>query len=255
MSESTHKEFDKYRTRGAVHWCEYFSRDPRKFNAYLAARYEWILRLAGDVRGKRVLDLGCGDGVLSYLLAAKGADVIGADSSEDGLAHANKETAKRYVSGSCKFISASAYEVPLPDESFDVVVSCEVIEHLPEPEKMLTEARRLLKKGGKLILTTPYRITEFPQDEHHIREYFPQELRSFVSHQFADVEIKLTHHLLWRSVFTYAFRNVGNRPLGKWFINTLALYLGWNPFMVDYGSHHARFDSFATIALLAVRPL
>lgn len=67
------KEFDKYKKLGSMHWQEMTSRDPRFFNAYQQARYDWILRVARDIRGKKVLDLGCGDGSLTYLLAKNGA--------------------------------------------------------------------------------------------------------------------------------------------------------------------------------------
>lgn len=249
--ERTHKDFDKYKTRGPVHWREFFSRDPRKFNAYLAARYGWILKFAGNVRGKRVLDMGCGDGVLSYLLAKEGADVIGTDTSDDGLRFAREQVEVRdpLKKLMCKFQYASVYDVPLPDESFDVVVSCEVIEHLSEPEKMLSEAQRLLKKDGMIILTTPYRITEVPQDENHVREYFPNELKSVVGTFFADTELQLTHHMLWRSLYTYGFRSLRGRAVGKWVINALTLLLSWNPFMIAY-ERPQKFDAFATICVV-----
>lgn len=79
------KAFDKYSTRGDFHWREFKSRDIRVYNAYHAARYEWILRMAGDVQGKRVLDAGCGDGLFTYILASKGARVTGVDTDPKGL--------------------------------------------------------------------------------------------------------------------------------------------------------------------------
>ena len=99
----------------------------------------------------------------------------------------------------------------LSTAGFDVVVSCEVIEHLSEPEKMLREATRVLKEGGKLVVTTPYRLTETPQDPHHAHEFYPRELKSLLEKHFVAVEYILTHHLFWRSLYTYGVRIAGGR--------------------------------------------
>ena len=127
-----------------------------------------------------------------------------------------------------------------------MVVSCEVIEHLEEPENMLSEVSRVLKKGGKFILTTPYRLTEIPQDPNHVKEYFPEELKKMLEKYFKNVGLKATHHMLWRSIYAYSFRAFGNRPLGKWFLNIIILLFRWNPFMIEY-QKVAKFDLFSTI--------
>src|SRR5581483_4652876 len=104
---SAEQEFDKYRTRGSVHWREMLALDPRHYNSYLVARYDWILRFAGDLKGKRVLDLGCGDGALSFRLARAGAQVTGVDGDETGLAYARHGFAARGLPGT--FMPASVY--------------------------------------------------------------------------------------------------------------------------------------------------
>ena len=58
-------EFGKYKAKGACHWKE-TQRSIFKFNAYQEARFKWVLRSLGDVKGKTVLDVGCGDGALTY---------------------------------------------------------------------------------------------------------------------------------------------------------------------------------------------
>src|SRR3989344_4834409 len=144
MSE---KEFDKYKLRGSMHWREMMSRDPRHFNAYQQARYEWIVKTSGDIAGKKVLDLGSGDGGLTYTLAKRGAIVTGVDNEPLGIEYAKKNLDSVNKEGKLKyeFICTSVYELPFQDNSFDVVVHCEVIEHLQEPKKMLSEALRVLK--------------------------------------------------------------------------------------------------------------
>src|SRR5689334_18191623 len=90
--------FRKYDTRGAYHW-RALSRNPRKHNAMFAARYQVSLDLLGDVRGLTVVDLGCGDGALSGMLARAGAKVIGVDPSPTGLSLARREFDRRKLSG------------------------------------------------------------------------------------------------------------------------------------------------------------
>lgn len=97
--------------------------------------------------GKRVLDLGCRYGALTRAYA-DGNEVVGVDVDRDALAEAAKlgiETQWADV------------EEPLPfdDESFDVVVAGELIEHLREPERLVAEARRVLRPGGTLAASVP----------------------------------------------------------------------------------------------------
>ena len=241
------KVFDKYEKRGNQNWREMTARDPRRFNAYQQARYDWIMRTAGDVRGKKVLDAGCGGGSLSYLLAKAGASVVGVEYDKRGVEFAKQNLAsadpgKRLQ---CEFMQGSVYELPFSPESFDLVVSCEVIEHLEEPAKMLSEAKRVLKQGGTLILTTPYRFTEVPKDPNHVREFYPGELLGLMKNYFPQAEVKETHHMFWRALFTYGFRSAGKRPLAKWGINALTMWFGWNPFMIDYPQ--GKFDLFSSL--------
>lgn len=236
METVTEKKFNKYEARGSYHWREMLSKDPRVFNAYHQAHYDWILKIAGNVKGKKVLDIGCGDGVLSYLLAKAGAEVTGIDNDEYGLmyAHENLERENKKKKLACTFVNASAYAMPFEQETFDIVVCCEVIEHVQETGKLLAEARRVLKTGGICIFTTPHRLTEFPQDIHHVKEYFPSEIQKLLEDYFRDVVVKQTHHMFWYSIYTYPFSILGNRPIGKWCINIFAIVFRRNPFMIDY---------------------
>ncbi len=100
----------------------------------------------------RVLDLGCGNGSFSQLIAQQGYEVVGVDDSESGIQFA------RHSYPNCHFLQASVYDLPYGEleNSFDVVISLEVIEHLLYPKELVRAAKKCLKPDGRLILTTPY---------------------------------------------------------------------------------------------------
>ncbi len=100
----------------------------------------------------RVLDIGCGNGSLSYLIAKQGYEVVGIEDSASGTALAAQSFPE------CKFVHASVYDIPFSDlgGDFDVVISTEVIEHLLYPRELIKAAKKCLKPNGLFILTTPY---------------------------------------------------------------------------------------------------
>lgn len=100
----------------------------------------------------RILDLGCGNGSLSHLIAQQGHDVVGIEDSASGVEIA------QHSFPNCRFIKGSIYELPYQDlgNSFDVVISAEVIEHLMYPRELPRAAKHCLKPDGRLIITTPY---------------------------------------------------------------------------------------------------
>lgn len=97
------------------------------------------------------LDLGCGNGQGTRILAASIQSVVGLDISHLALVRAKRQTASiDYVQGAC------GASLPFAAESFDAKYSAEVIEHLLDPQMMFSECHRVLKPSGILFVTTPY---------------------------------------------------------------------------------------------------
>ncbi len=100
----------------------------------------------------RILDIGCGNGSLSNLIADQGYEVVGIEESESGVKLANQ------TFPNCRFIQGTIYNLPYAElgEKFDIVIAAEVIEHLFAPKELVRNAKQCLKPNGRLILTTPY---------------------------------------------------------------------------------------------------
>ena len=113
------------------------------------------LGVLGDVAGKDVLELGCGAAQWSILLARAGARVVGLDNSERQLEHARRLMAESGVE--FPLVHSSAEDVPLPDESFDVVFCDHGALSWGDPYRVVPEAARLLRREGLLAFshTTP----------------------------------------------------------------------------------------------------
>jgi SAM-dependent methyltransferase len=100
--------------------------------------------------GDRALDLGCGDGAFTQLLAGAGADVVGVDVARTAVARASA----RHPSLDFRPVAIDG-PLPFPDGAFDLVWSSEVIEHVADTARWLSEVRRVLAGGGRVLLTTP----------------------------------------------------------------------------------------------------
>jgi SAM-dependent methyltransferase len=112
--------------------------------------YDGFLRRVGA--GQTVLDAGCGDGVLSTLMAERGARVTGLDLSAPNLAGAARRGGAG--SGPAAFVLGDTRALPFRDASLDVVVSCHVLEHLPDPRPALRELRRVARERVLIAMPT-----------------------------------------------------------------------------------------------------
>ena len=151
-------------------------------------RYYSVVDLVKD---KIVLDAACGEGYGTYLLSQNAAHVTGLDISSEAIVHAKLT----YVKENISFVQGSIENLPLPDQSVDVVISFETIEHVDESaqKRFLQEIKRVLKSDGLLIMSTPdkYIYSERPKykNSFHIREFYKNEYYEFLKQFFNKVDI------------------------------------------------------------------
>lgn len=137
------------------------------------------LALAPHCAGATVLEAGCGEGYGADLLAGVADRVVALDYDQLTAAHVHRAYPRVGV------VRGNLATLPLADESVDVVANLQVIEHLWDQHGFLVECRRVLRPGGRLLVTTPNRITfspgrDTPLNPFHTRELAPSELESLL---------------------------------------------------------------------------
>jgi ubiquinone/menaquinone biosynthesis C-methylase UbiE len=144
-------------------------------------RYAFAGELAEQ---KDILDIACGEGYGSHLLAGRAKSVIGVDLSEDVVLHARA----KYVAPGLEFRQGDCTCIPLENSSVDMVVSFETIEHHDQHEAMLSEIKRVLKPGGLLMISTPERglLDGLPlrPNEFHVKELSLSEFTELLARHF-----------------------------------------------------------------------
>ena len=104
----------------------------------------------------QALEIGCGDGAMLNLLAERGINAVGVDASSSGV----EKCVSRGLRAHC--LDASTDNLPFEDESFDLVICLETIEHLMNPHYALKEARRVLRSHGRFLCSIPNPLTGHP---------------------------------------------------------------------------------------------
>lgn len=151
--------------------------------------YRLVVEYLGEVRGLHILEVACGRGGFVRQMAQGGAVVTGCDFSFAACHIARHKLVGRDSLPLNCVVQGDAQNLPFADNSFDAVVSCETIEHLPLVQKAIGELHRVTKPGGRLFLTTPnyfnfmglyevYAVFRHPQrkDDQPFdrRQWFPQ---------------------------------------------------------------------------------
>ncbi len=186
------------------------------------AVYEWI---AARTIGRRVIDMACGEGYGSEVLARGATSVVGVDANPEAHEHARL----RYPRQNLRFERA-------PVESFaepcDAVVFLQTIEHVQDPDAILEHFRGMLLPGGVAYVSTPNLLTLAPPGAEksgnpwHVKEYRAEEFRALCAAHFASVEVLGLFHA--RRLRAHA----------------VALRLGWDAVHARLGLTRAFYDRF-----------
>jgi len=189
----------------------------------LTARTKKAIQFCGDFRGKKILNIGCYDGWLEKIAVKRGAqEVTGIDVNKKFVALAQKNVPQ------AKFLQASVLKLPFVSQRFEMVTMFDVIEHLPKGTelKALKEVKRVLKKGGKLFLSTPKSnwlanlldpAWYFGHRHYSVRKI--KNLLKTTGFTIERLEIKGGFYELFSMIMFYAFKWLFHReiPFKDWF--------------------------------------
>ncbi len=141
------------------------------------------------VKDREVLDIASGEGYGSALLAEVARSVIGVDISREAVVHAEQ----KYGKSNLQFKIGSCAQIPIADNSIDVVVSFETIEHHDQHDAMMTEIKRVLRPDGLLIISSPdkyeYSVAPNFSNSYHVKELYRHEFEQLLFNYFKQVEL------------------------------------------------------------------
>lgn len=150
-------------------------------------RINWM---CSQAVGERVLDLGCSQGIASIVLGREGFHVIGVDVQPSRIEYAKEDLAQESAQTRerVEFMVGEGSGLPFEDESFDTILLGEVIEHLAVPDRILRESQRLLRSGGRLVITTPFGVLHHHD---HKQTFYPDDVLELIGSRFdiASVDI------------------------------------------------------------------
>lgn len=151
-------ELDKFEKMAASWWDP--NGDFKPIHQLNPLRLRYIQQLAGGLNGKKILDVGCGGGILAEAMAKQGAVVTGIDMTSAPLEVARRHAEEQGVS--VEYIQATVEETAAKltalwqseEEKFDVITCMEMLEHVPDPASIIAACRQLLKPNGILFFST-----------------------------------------------------------------------------------------------------
>lgn len=191
----------------------------RQSNPLIMLEEGVTLELIGNVQDQRVLDLGCGTGRYCALLAERGAVVVGLDPSLGMLARARQKIGPDRHFELCH---GTIQKSDFPNEHFDLVVSALTLSHLPELEPTLKEAVRVLKSGGRMVISDihPY----WPVSGHDYTEFFDETGQEYRIPEYPHL-VEEYWHLL--NQFGMRLEDIREPKIDNWLIERLPSLEGY----------------------------
>jgi len=215
-----------------------------------------VSSIVGDIKGKRVLDIGCGSGVFSNYCYNQGAKVFSLDFSPVMLKFVKQ------TNPNLNIIQASGEDLCFRNEYFDVILALDVIEHLYKPKQLLKEISRTLKRNGTTLLITP-NTRVFPASKlfsliysrilymifkslprararthkcMHVKEYSADEMEHFLRHAYFRI-------LTYDTFSSVPLFNIADKLMSMFFRGPLKKYK-WNSvyFYVEKGGRRDKVD-------------
>lgn len=146
------------------------------------ARYRFAMEYSVD---RKVLDAACGAGYGAYMLSKNASEVVGMDRSAEAISYATET----YKAGNVKFITGDVTSMPFDADSFDLITAFEIFEHVENPQNMLKEMSRVLRKDGILLISTPNAEYEKStvKNEFHVKEYDLEEFQEILGSELDGV--------------------------------------------------------------------
>jgi ubiquinone/menaquinone biosynthesis C-methylase UbiE len=191
----------------------------------LEANIAFLENLSLLSKTQKILEIGCGAGSLNNHFCNKGFDIIGIDISQVAL-----EKAKQLY-GNLSLYQMSGDKLEFPDDSFDIVLSFDVFEHIPNIDKHLDEVYRVLKNHGYYLFQTPNKYTSLPysifKDKNlSYRAYHPS-LQSLFSLKKIMRKHRFTVKIIKQPVFTDFMKAKLQTQFGKSIVNLISR-MKWN---------------------------
>lgn len=209
------------------------------------ANLEIIFKLFGDLGGKKVCEVGCGAGVMSSILASRGALVTLVDISQKSLGFAEDFFQRSGLQA--QFVLCDALDMPLENESYDIVWNAGVIEHFFDDGKikLLREMMRLVKPGGKMILFVPNSL-DFP---FMVGKWIRKLTGKWIYGYEDDMSPRRLRRLAYHGGLIDATAFAFNPVVGWWFVGLKGLTMKLGLHTVDW---HARLSPFGHCSVLVV---
>ena len=211
--------------------------------------YEWI---AQRIHGRKVVDLACGEGYGSAVLASTAASVVGVDANPEAFEHARAKY---------KQARFERTMIELWQGDVDCVVFLQTIEHIQDPDAMLAHIRELIAPGGVAYVSTPNVLTLAPKGAErsgnpwHVREYRPDEYRALCERHFGRVDLLGLFHARKLRLHQWAIEHAGWDSVHRGLRFTGPFYARFTPAIStrDFALRRGRLDR-ALDFLAVLRP-